>query len=150
MKQNPQKTIVIIIVLIIIGIIVAYAYGFFSEKGKQAASNVPSPSLPTKDEPKLVIISSGEIALSGPGTYFVSAEHMTAPDNIIAKISGLSIGDKVILKAASNDGEIVIIESDYLKMQAPMFYLNNKNDKIVFTCDSSGICVEDSRVSIGD
>jgi hypothetical protein len=37
-------------------------------------------------------------------------------------------------------------------MQAPKFYLNNENDKIVFIGDKDSVCVEDigGRISLGD
>jgi hypothetical protein len=35
-------------------------------------------------------------------------------------------------------------------MAAPKFHLNNENDKIVFIGNKDGVCVEDSRISLGD
>lgn len=108
-----------------------------------------SSSLATFSNPKLVILSSNEVTLSGPGHYLIDTENM-AGSGYLTRILGLSTGNKVTLKAASNDRTIIIKEGSYLKMVAPIFYLNNKDDKIEFTCDSGGVCVEDNRVSIGD
>ena len=149
MLDHPIKTALFILGLITLTIIAYYAQGYFSEKGKQSASNTYSSSLATNSKPKLVTISSNEIALSGPGHYLVDTENK-AKSGYLTRISGLSEGDKAILKAASNDRTVVIREGRYLIMAAPIFYLNNKNDKIVFISDKDGICIEDSRISIGD
>ena len=65
------------------------------------------PSLTTDTKPKLVTISSNEIALSGPGTYLVDTENKTDSDDL-KKIYELSEGDEVTLKAADNNRTIVI------------------------------------------
>ncbi len=106
-------------------------------------------SFTTVTKPKIVTISSNEIALSGPGLYLVDTENMSMEDDL-SRIIGLSKGEKVTLRAASNDRTIAVRASRYLKMAHIVFFLNNKNDKIEFTCGKNGVCVEDSRVSIGD
>ena len=106
-------------------------------------------SLATITNPEFVTLSSNEVTLSGPGHYLVDTENMVE-SGYLTRISGLSTGDKVTLHAASNDRIIIIKESNYLKMQGPIFYLDNKNNKIAFICDRAGVCVEDSRVGIRD
>ena len=150
MKANPARTIIISVAIIIIGALSVYGYAWIAEKGKQAAFITPTPSLPAKEKPEIVSIISGEIFLSGPGTYLISPNKISGPDNIITKISGVSKGDKVTLKTTLNVGEIVIEESDYIKMQPPIFCLRSTDDKITFTCVENGVCIEDSRINIGD
>jgi hypothetical protein len=113
-------------------------------------ANIPKTPLSTKDEPKLATIRSGEIFLSGPGTYLISPEKISGPDNIITKISGLSKDDIVTLKTVLNVGEIVIEESVFIKMQSPIFCLRSTDDRITFTCIGNNVCVEDSRINIAN
>jgi len=127
-----------------------FGYGYFAEKGRQFASDEShAPSSSPYTTPKLVTISKGEIKLSGPGLYLVDTENRVGSDDI-TKISGLSRGDKVILKAADDDRTIVVREGDFLITQAPVFYLNNKNDKIIFVSEGADVCAEDDRISLGN
>lgn len=146
---HPVKTSISILVLIALSIAVFYGQGYFGEKGRRSASNSHVPSLDTANRPKLVTIASNEITLSGPGLYLVDTENKVET-GYVKRISGLSVGDKAILKAASNDRTVVLEESRFLIMAAPKFYLNNENDKIVFIGNKDGVCVEDSRISLGD
>jgi hypothetical protein len=149
LRAHPIRTLIAIIVLAALSIIVFYGQGYFSEKGRQTASNSHVPSLNTDNRSKLVSITANEIKLSGPGNYLIDTENKAETD-YVKKITGLSAGDKAILKAASNDRTVVLEESHFLIMAAPKFYLNNEKDKIVFIGDKDGICVEDSRISLGD
>lgn len=151
LRAHPTETLISIMVLIAVVIAVFYGQGYFGEKGRRSASISHVPSLSTVNRPKLVTITSNEITLSGPGLYLIDTENK-AETGHVKRISGLSAGDKAILKAASNNRTVVLEESHFLIMQAPKFYLNNENDKIVFIGDKDGVCVEDigGRISLGD
>jgi hypothetical protein len=105
-------------------------------------------SLTTDTKPKLVTISSNEIALSGPGTYLVDTENKANSDDL-KKIYGLSEGDKVTLKAADDDRTIVIKKGHYLKMPAD-FSLDNEDDFIILISKGSNICAQYQREHIGE
>ncbi|PXF60325.1 MAG: hypothetical protein C4B58_00345 [Deltaproteobacteria bacterium] len=94
---------------------------------------------------KSVTLSSNAIHLSGSGRYLISTENNEKVGHL-KRIYGLSLGDKIELRSASNDIDVIVEPTNYLKMQA-LFHLNNKYDKISFTCDGNDICVEDYRAS---
>jgi len=148
-KKPVETSIGCGIILLCFFLLFFLGYGYVTEKGRQLASDNDSHS-PTADyvTPKSVTISNGEIKLSGPGLYLVNTEDRADSDEL-TKISGLSKGDKVILKAADDDRTVVVKESPFLIM-AWIFYLNNKNDKIIFTSEGNDVCSEDNRISIGD
>ena len=132
--RKPLRTILLSIIFILLLIVVFFfGYGYFTEKGRQLASDDKShaPSSNAFITPKPVIISKGEIKLSGPGLYLVDTEDR-ADSGELTKISGLSRGDRVILKAADDDRTIAVKEGTFLIMQSSRFYLNNKDDKIIF------------------
>lgn len=129
---------------IAIGIVILFIIVFV----KYYLSGSPNENVRPLSMPKLVTISSNEIALSGPGTYLVDTENKADSDNL-KKIYGLSEGDEVTLKAADNNRTIVIKKGHYLIMPAN-FSLNNEDDFIVLKSKGSNICAEVHRQNNGD
>lgn len=150
--RKPVRTILLSVILILLLIVVFFfGHGYFTEKGRQLASDNKRhlSSSNAYITPKLVTISNGEIKLPGPGLYLVETEDRADSDEL-TKILGLSRGDRVILKAADNDRTIAVKEGRFLIMAAYVFYLNNKDDKIIFTSEGNDVCAEDNRLSLGD
>ena len=95
-------------------------------------------------------IVSDLVTLDGEGYYKIDTENDVDSDNI-TQITGLSIGDVVLLRA-ENDARTVIVRnnSNMLLEDGKNFILNSINDRIKLQCKNVGICVEISRASAGD
>ena len=135
-RKNKLYIAIAIVILVIIAFVKYYQSGS------------PNENVRPLSKPKLVTISSNEIALSGPGTYLVDTESKADSDDL-EKIYGLSEGDKVTLKAADDDRTIVIKKGHYLIMPAN-FSLNNEDDFIVLKSKGSNVCAEVHRQNNGD
>ena len=95
-----------------------------------------------------VTISDGVAALTGTGYYTVDTEGDAETDDL-TQITGLTIGDEVIIAAENTDRTIEIKAGDYFYIEAD-FTLDNTRDRIKLQCIGSDICVQLSRSNGGD
>ena len=82
-------------------------------------------------------ISSGAVALDGPGRYAIDTEGAAASDTL-KTITGLSDGHEIMLAPASPVRMVVVSNGAWnLRLQAD-FQLSTINDGMRLVCDASG------------
>lgn len=99
--------------------------------------------------PTEVTIASGVAAVSGEGYYSLDTEGDAGSDDL-TQITGLNVGDEVILMAA-NDARTVVAKAgaNLLLGGGADFTLNNIYDRLRLQCIGANKCVELSRCSGG-
>ena len=97
-----------------------------------------------------VTISEGVATLDGEGYYTIDTQGDAASDDL-TELSGLSVGDEVVLKPEDGARTVVVKHGTHLKLQAEAdFTMNNENDVIKLQCTAAGVCRELTRVNAGD
>lgn len=95
-------------------------------------------------------ISSGVVALSGEGYYTIDTEGDAASDEL-TQITGLAVGDEIVLKPEDGARTVVVKNGTYLKLQDEKdFTMNNAYDVIKLQCIATDTCREITRVNAGD
>lgn len=97
-----------------------------------------------------VTIASGVAALAGEGYYTIDTEGDAASDDL-TKLTGLTVGDEIVLKPENGARTVVVKHGTYLKLQAEAdFTMNNAFDMIKVQCIAADTCREITRVNAGD
>lgn len=94
-----------------------------------------------------VTLNAGGIAiLNGAGYYQVNTFGDAVTDDLI-QITGLSVGEVVVLEAADDTHTVVIKDNANLNLTGIDFSLNTVKDKMKLLCTAVGVCDELSRSS---
>uniref|UniRef100_A0A6M3M9Z5 Uncharacterized protein n=1 Tax=viral metagenome TaxID=1070528 RepID=A0A6M3M9Z5_9ZZZZ len=98
-------------------------------------------------QPKQVTLDTNGIAvLSGAGYYQIGTFGGAASDDLV-QITGLNVGDEIILEAADDAHTVVVKDNANLNLTGIDFSLNTVRDKIMLLCIAVGICDELMRSS---
>lgn len=101
--------------------------------------------------PTEVTISGGGVAgLSGEGYYTIDT-NSDDPTDDLNSITGLDIGDEIIIAPADDGRTIVVVHGLSLVLcRGANFTMNNEEDRMVLQGAAGGVVVEITRSSGGD
>ena len=89
---------------------------------------------------KLPIVSGVvTIPQTGDGEYTIETEGAASTDNV-TQITGLSVGDEIIIRPANGTHTVVLKNGTYLKLGADIS-LDHEYDSVTLKCVATGTCM---------
>jgi hypothetical protein len=100
--------------------------------------------------PRVLTISSGSIAITGPGVWHIQTEGAAATDDLTAITGGLGHFWEIILMLATTGQTITVVNTppNFLVGPPGSFILNSQNDTIRFMDRTTSIWRETGRFTV--